>query len=88
MRAKLLDLPGRKVSGERRHRTEDALHLDGARALRSKSIPPMLEPAPHGSILIVRPVEPAANPDNNRFRCRRETGGATLRLLDPPRVRR
>jgi len=36
MRAKLLDLPGRKVSGERRHRTEDALHLDGARALRKQ----------------------------------------------------
>jgi hypothetical protein len=25
--------------------------------LRSQSIPPMLEPAPHASILIVRPVE-------------------------------
>ena len=57
MRAELLDLPGREVSGERRQRTEDALHLDDARTSRSKSIPPMLEPAPHASILIVRPME-------------------------------
>ena len=57
MRAELLDLSGREVRGERRHRPEDAMHLDGARASRSKSILPMLEPAPHASILIVTPVE-------------------------------
>jgi hypothetical protein len=57
MRAELLDLSGRKISGERRHRTKDALSRDGARASRSKSIPPMLEPAPHASILIVWPME-------------------------------
>ena len=30
----------------------------------------------------------AADPDNNRFRCRREIGSAVLRRLDPPRARR
>ena len=84
VRAELLDLAGGEVSGERRQRTEDALHLDGARALRSKSIPPMLEPAPHGSISIVHANGTLIEPDNSRFLCRRETGRATLRRLDPP----
>ena len=87
MCAELLDLPGCEVSGERRHRTEDALHLDGGRALRSKSIPPMLEPAPHVDLDCNTDGTPA-NRNNNRFLLRREIGRASLRLLDPPRVRR
>jgi hypothetical protein len=87
MCAELLDLPGCEVSGERRHRTEDALHLDGGRALRSKSIPPMLEPAPHVD-LDCYAHGTAADPDNNHFCRRREADRESLRRLDPPGARR